>query len=161
MSCWCNMVKNCCTSNAESLPVRAEWEKWAACNFITSPLHPTGWPVSPSSELELDQQFQLKLRQVLITLISYEVYENWKLVRRKRLTVMLLHTEALSETISYKGLMGAAGPAHISISRLATAGICSQGCCKGSRWSGYCTGWKYWGRRNSFAACGIDSYHRN
>lgn len=41
-------------------------------------------------------------------------------------------TEALSGTIGYPvGLTGAAGPAHVSSSRVTTAGICNSGSCRG------------------------------
>ncbi|XP_009333220.1 PREDICTED: mitotic spindle assembly checkpoint protein MAD2A [Pygoscelis adeliae] len=72
--------------------------------------------------LEMAQQFQPNLRWDLITLIACEVYECRELDRRKRFMLVPTLTEAPSETISYLvGLTGAAGPTHVSSSRLTAA----------------------------------------
>lgn len=78
-------------------------------------------------------------------------------------------TEVPSETISHAlDLTGAAGPAHVSSSRLTAAGICSLGQCRG-RADGWadCTGRRFRGQRAKvgrksksayFAAHGINFY---
>ena len=115
------------------------------------------------------QQFQPNLRWDLITLIAYELCECWELDRRKRFMLVPTLTEAPSETISYLvGLTGAAGPTHVSSSRLTTAGIRNSGCCRGrADGQAYCTGRRFRGQRAkidrksssaNFAVHGINFY---